>query len=77
VIVCPDSLRIRAIIDWEYAGYWPEGYERPFYKKLGPSIALENEEDDAGDMLHFLESLGKRHVTAGAFNSHVSQHKEL
>lgn len=57
VIVCPDTLRIRAVIDWEYAGYWPKKFERRFYKRLGPSIALENEEDDSEDLLHFLENI--------------------
>lgn len=55
VIVFPDSLKIRAIVDWEYAGYWPECFERTFYKRLGPSVALEDEEDDVIDMLRFLE----------------------
>lgn len=55
VIVYPNSLKIRAIIDWEYAGYWPERFERLFYRRLGPSIALEDEEDDVIDMLRFLE----------------------
>jgi serine/threonine protein kinase len=57
VIVCRDSLKIRAVIDWEYAGYWPERFERRFYKRLGPSVALENEEDDAEDILNFLQDI--------------------
>jgi tRNA A-37 threonylcarbamoyl transferase component Bud32 len=62
VIVSPDSLEIRAIIDWEYAGYWPERFERRFYKRLGPSVALENEEDDAGELLRFMENISKRDI---------------
>jgi hypothetical protein len=57
VIVSHDSLRILAIIDWEYAGYWPEKFERRFYKRLGPSVALEGEEDDAEELLHFMENI--------------------
>jgi aminoglycoside phosphotransferase (APT) family kinase protein len=60
VIVSLDSLKICAIIDWEYAGYWPERFDRPFYKRLGPSVALENEEDDAEDILRFLEEVSER-----------------
>ncbi|THZ50791.1 hypothetical protein D6C86_10616 [Aureobasidium pullulans] len=77
VIVYPDSLKIRAIIDWEYAGYWPERFEKPFYKRLGPSIALGNEADDADDMLHFLENNSVRDATAIVFGSHVSQRNDL
>ncbi|KJZ68821.1 hypothetical protein HIM_11795 [Hirsutella minnesotensis 3608] len=46
VIVDPGTLRIKAIIDWEFGGFWPEWFERPFWKRPGPSVALEGEEDD-------------------------------
>lgn len=46
VIVDPDTLKIRAIIDWEFGGFWPAWFERPFWKRPGPSVALEGEEDD-------------------------------
>ncbi|KAG2411628.1 hypothetical protein HFD88_009184 [Aspergillus terreus] len=46
VIVDPDTLRIRAILDWEYAGFFPEYFEAPFYERLGPSIPLDGEKDD-------------------------------
>jgi hypothetical protein len=57
VIVSHDSLKIAAIIDWEYAGYWPKKFERRFYKRLGPSVALEGEEDDVEELLHFMEDI--------------------
>jgi aminoglycoside phosphotransferase (APT) family kinase protein len=50
VIVDPDSLKIKAIIDWEYAGFYPPEFEAPFYRRPGPSFALEGEVDDV-DML--------------------------
>jgi Ser/Thr protein kinase RdoA (MazF antagonist) len=56
VIVDPLSLKILAIIDWEYAGFYPEFFDRPFYKRLGPSIALDGEEDDTEKLLDFLLS---------------------
>lgn len=31
VIVDPDTLKIRAIVDWEYAGFFPAELEAPFY----------------------------------------------
>ncbi|KAK4125625.1 kinase-like protein [Parathielavia appendiculata] len=56
VIVNPDTLRIAAIVDWEYAGFYPAHFEFPFYRRKGPSVALGDEEDDAQQLLHFLNS---------------------
>lgn len=46
VIVDPDTLAIKAIIDWEFGGFWPAWFERPFWKRPGPSVILEGEYDD-------------------------------
>lgn len=56
VIVDPQSLKVRAIVDWEYAGYWPEIFELPFFKRIGQSIALEGESDDTESVISFLKS---------------------
>jgi len=56
VIIDPISLKIRAIIDWEYAGFYPEYFDTRFYKRLGPSVALEGEKDDSEELLDFLNS---------------------
>lgn len=56
VIVDPVTLRIKAIIDWEYAGFYPSFFEWPFYNRLGPSSAMEGESDDASKLLDFLHS---------------------
>ncbi|KAJ4319930.1 hypothetical protein N0V84_006113 [Fusarium piperis] len=56
VIVDPDTLKIRAIIDWEYAGFFPPRFEYPLYNRLGPSSAINGEVDDSLDLLHFLHS---------------------
>ncbi len=55
VIVDPETLKIAAIIDWEYAGYFPEEFDLPFYKRLGPSIALDEEADDTDKFLQFIK----------------------
>ncbi|KAK4140851.1 kinase-like domain protein [Dichotomopilus funicola] len=47
VIVDPETLKINAIIDWEYGGFWPEWFERPYWERKGPSAPLAREEDDA------------------------------
>ncbi|KAK6002450.1 hypothetical protein QM012_002088 [Aureobasidium pullulans] len=54
VLVCHDELKIRAIIDWEYSGFWPEKFERRYYERLGPSVALEGEIDDVDDILSLM-----------------------
>ncbi|KAI9749319.1 MAG: COP9 signalosome (CSN) subunit, partial [Chaenotheca gracillima] len=56
VIVDPVSLKINAIIDWEYAGFYPDFFERRFFERLGPSVARDGEEDDSEKLLGFLES---------------------
>jgi aminoglycoside phosphotransferase (APT) family kinase protein len=56
VIVCHDSLKISAIVDWEYAGYWPERFEHRFYKRLGPSV-IEGEGDDAEEIHQSLKNI--------------------
>lgn len=55
IIVDPHSLKIRVIIDWEYVGFYPENFETHFYKRLGPSVAFQEEHDDAGELLEFLK----------------------
>lgn len=56
VIVDPETLRIKAIVDWEYAGFYPAWFEFPFYHRTGPSVALGEEVDDTEELLGFLES---------------------
>lgn len=46
VIVDPDTLEIKAIIDWEYGGFWPEWFEQPYWERKQPSAPLGGEEDD-------------------------------
>ncbi|KAH7309076.1 kinase-like domain-containing protein [Stachybotrys elegans] len=56
IIVDPDTLKIRAIIDWEYAGFFPARFEYAFYNRLGPSEAIDKEVDDSQDLLELLLS---------------------
>ncbi|KAG6860412.1 hypothetical protein C0995_011483 [Termitomyces sp. Mi166 len=46
IIVDEKTHKINAIIDWEYAGYYPPEFEGAFWLRPGPSGALEGEEDD-------------------------------
>lgn len=56
VIVDPKSLKINAIIDWEYAGFFPPNFDYPFYHRPGPSVAINGETDDSFALLRFLRS---------------------
>lgn len=51
VIVDPDTLAIKAIIDWEYAGFYPPEFEAEFFHRPGPSVALPGEVDDVETLL--------------------------
>ncbi|RJE19773.1 Choline/ethanolamine kinase [Aspergillus sclerotialis] len=57
VIVDRRTLKINAIIDWEYAGFFPRHFEAPFYKRPGPSVALNRENDDVPKLLQFFEDI--------------------
>ncbi|POR35965.1 Uncharacterized protein TPAR_03821 [Tolypocladium paradoxum] len=55
VIVDPKTLKINAIIDWEFGGFWPEWFERPYWEEAcGPSTnPQEGEgEDDYRERCH-------------------------
>ncbi|KAJ5691493.1 hypothetical protein N7488_012228 [Penicillium malachiteum] len=56
IMVDPETLKIVAIIDWEYSGFWPSYFEVPYYNRRGPSGALEGEHDDVPQLLDFLRS---------------------
>lgn len=58
-MVDPDTMKIKAILDCEYAGFYPEWFERRFFERLGPSVAIDNEVDDAEKILEFMQSLEK------------------
>jgi aminoglycoside phosphotransferase (APT) family kinase protein len=46
VLVDRETLKIKAIIDWEYAGFYPPEFDRPFYKRPGGSVVIEGDVDD-------------------------------
>lgn len=50
--------KVRAIIDWEYAGYWPKYFELPYYHHAGPSGALFKDEPVWGKMEEFFRQQG-------------------
>ncbi|KAF9772976.1 hypothetical protein IL306_009270 [Fusarium sp. DS 682] len=56
VIVDPQTLKIKAIIDWEYAGFYPEYFEAPIYTRHGPRAQTTNDPAHVSRMLEFLRS---------------------
>lgn len=55
VIVDPKTLKINAIIDWEYAGFFLPEFEAPFYRRRGASVALIGEVNDEKALTEILE----------------------
>ncbi|MCJ1255575.1 hypothetical protein MMC24_003392 [Lignoscripta atroalba] len=69
IVVDPETLKINGIIDWEYAGFYPEYFEGHFYRRPGPSAALRGESDNTDKLLEFLVSQTVCvHETAGCSN---------
>ncbi|TKX25605.1 hypothetical protein C1H76_2255 [Elsinoe australis] len=56
IVVDPESLKITAILDWEYAGFYPLYFEGAFYERLGPSCAIKEEPDDSQKLLEYMLS---------------------
>lgn len=54
VIVDPVTLQVRAVIDWEYAGFFPEEFEKQFFHRPGPSVAINGEVDDEAELLKIM-----------------------
>lgn len=56
VIIDPVEPKIRAIIDWEYAGFFPPEFDTEFYKWRAPWITFNRESDDSKELLATLRS---------------------
>ncbi|PSK55759.1 Transcription factor RAX1 [Elsinoe australis] len=63
VVVDSESLKINAILDWEYAGFYPAFFECAFYERLGSSAAVKGESDDSRKLLEYM--LEKQAVPTG------------
>ncbi|KIM34673.1 hypothetical protein M413DRAFT_450123, partial [Hebeloma cylindrosporum] len=55
VIVDEKTLRVKAILDWEYAGFYPPEFDGKFYLRRGPSVAIEGEENDVPKLMEVLD----------------------
>lgn len=57
----PDTYEIKAVVDWEYAGFYPAEVESEYWRREGIGWALEGEKCDID---HVLRVLGK-HMEEG------------
>lgn len=60
VIEDEQTLKIKAIIDWEYAGFYPRQFDGAFYRRKGPSVALEGEYEDVPELLKIVEECRRK-----------------
>lgn len=54
VIVDPATLKVKAVLDWEYAGFFPKEFEGMFFCRPGPSVALKGEIKDEKQLLELV-----------------------
>ncbi|KAI6356166.1 hypothetical protein MCOR25_007934 [Pyricularia grisea] len=55
ILVDKDTFKINAILDWEYAGFFPPQFEAEYFRRPGPSVALEGEDDDVKELVGILK----------------------
>ncbi|OIW34064.1 kinase-like protein [Coniochaeta ligniaria NRRL 30616] len=54
VIVDPATLKVKAVIDWEYSGFYPAEFEGMYFRRPGPSVALEGEPNDEDHLVDIM-----------------------
>lgn len=59
VIVDPETLKVEGIVDWEYAGFWPEFFETPYFRDPRPSGAQFREEGGNERLVESLKGILK------------------
>jgi aminoglycoside phosphotransferase len=58
ILVDPETLKIQGIIDWEFAGFWPEYFEEPHFRDPVPSGAQFTDLAANAKLVAFLQSQG-------------------
>nr|POE48616.1 serine/threonine-protein kinase d [Quercus suber] len=53
IVVDPETLKITAILDWEYAGFYPAAFEKRIFERLGHSGVVGDEVDDSDMIVKF------------------------
>ncbi|WWC70802.1 uncharacterized protein I206_104754 [Kwoniella pini CBS 10737] len=60
IMVDPESGQIKAIIDWEFAGFWPIEIEGEYWRRRGTASAYASEVDDVDAITDLLYNLSKK-----------------
>lgn len=55
IFINKDIFKINAILDWEYAGFFPPQFEAKYFQRPGLSIALEDENNDVKKLVGILQ----------------------
>lgn len=50
-------LKVEGIVDWEYAGFWPEYFETPYFRDPRPSGAQFGDEVENERLVEFLRDV--------------------
>lgn len=62
IIVDPKTLKIEGIIDWEYAGFWPDFFESQYFRDPRPSGAQFRDESQNAHLVDFLQGRSRSSV---------------
>nr|ODN95391.1 hypothetical protein L204_03930 [Cryptococcus depauperatus CBS 7855] len=54
ILVDPESYEIRCITGWELAGYYPVEVEGAYWRRRGPCLPLDGEDDDQNQVIDLL-----------------------
>jgi hypothetical protein len=56
VIANPETLKVNAILDWEYAGFFPPKFEGMYFRRPGPSVVLGDKAHDEDELLDIMKA---------------------
>lgn len=54
IIIDEKTLKIKAILDWEYVGFFPAKFEGMYFRRPGASVALDGENNDMEKLLEIM-----------------------
>ncbi|GAM86715.1 hypothetical protein ANO11243_047340 [Dothideomycetidae sp. 11243] len=69
ILVDPDTLKITGILDWEYAGFFPRWFDRPWYKRFGGANPMGYERCDKDRIFSFLRTWSVNYTGEPSENS--------
>lgn len=74
IIVDPETLQIRAIVDWEHAGFWPAYFEGTVYNSHDFTGLYRGHESDAVfKMLAFMRKRERNQAPKAVLENEVTE----